>query len=160
MTSATNSVWIAMMDHMFNFWSHCHSPEEFLNWICTCSESLRRCSIRFPDDWWTRFIGSQLLYSLRDNCITPWGNWLLCYGMHQGELSDLPGAPKPFANSDQICCPDEKSDDSSVITGNDFHAPISPRCLASRSITTGIITNPGPVSTSEWKGEILKHCGQ
>lgn len=45
--------------------------------------------------------------------------------MHQGELSDLPGGPKPSANPDQICCPDEKSDDSSVITGNDFRAPIS-----------------------------------
>lgn len=47
--------------------------------------------------------------------------------MHQGELSDLPGAPKHFANSDQICCPDEKSDDSSVITGNDLRDPISSR---------------------------------
>lgn len=160
MTSASNSVWIAMMDHMFNFWSRCHSPQEFLNWICTCSESLQRCSIRFPDDWWTRFIGSQLLYSLRDNCITPWGNWLLCYGMHQGELSDLPGAPKPFAISDQICCPDEKSDDSSVITGNDFRAPISARCFISQSIATRIIPNSGPVSTREWQREILKHCSQ
>lgn len=101
MTSASDSIWIAMMDHMFNFWSHCHSPQDFLKWICTCSKSQRRCSIRFPDDWWTRFIGSQLLYSLRDNCITLRGNWLLCYGMHQGELNDLPGAPKPFANSDR-----------------------------------------------------------
>lgn len=69
-------------------------PQEFLNWICTCSLSLRRCSIRFLDDWWTRFIGSQLLYSQRDNWITLWGNWLLCYGMHHGKLSNLPGAQK------------------------------------------------------------------
>lgn len=87
-------------------------PQEFVNWICTCSLSLRRCSIRFLDDWWTRFIGSQLLYAQRDNWITLWGNWLLCYGMHHGKLSNLPGAWNPPLNWDQISCySDEKFDD-------------------------------------------------
>lgn len=73
-------------------------PQEFLNWICTCNKTLRKCSIRFLDDWWTWFIGSQLLYSLRANWITLWGNWLLCYGMHHSKLSKLPGAWLPPPN--------------------------------------------------------------
>lgn len=94
-------------------------PQEFLNWICTRSLSQRRCSIRFLDDWWTRFIGSQLLYAQRDNWITPWGNWLLCYGMHQGKLSNLPGAWKPPLNWDQISCYWWKVWCLCFVTGND-----------------------------------------
>lgn len=96
-------------------------PQEFLNRICTCSKPLRRCSIRFLDDWWTRFIGSQLLYSLRANWITLWCNWLLCYGMHHGKLSNPPAARLPLPNWDQISYyySDEKFDDCVIITGND-----------------------------------------
>lgn len=67
-------------------------PQEFLNWICTWSYSLKGYSIRFLDDWWTWFIESQLLYSQWDNWVTLRANWLLCYGMHHGKLSKLPGA--------------------------------------------------------------------
>lgn len=62
-------------------------PQEFLNRICTWSYSLKGCSIRFLDDWWTWFIESQLLYSQWNNWVTLWANWLLCYGMHHGKAT-------------------------------------------------------------------------
>lgn len=97
-------------------------PQEFLNWICTCSLSLRRWSIRFLDDWWTRFIGSQLLYSQKDNWITLWGNWLLCYGMHHGKLSNLPGALKNLLQTEigYHVALMKSLMTVVVITGNDF----------------------------------------
>lgn len=97
-------------------------PQEFLNWICTCSLSLRRWSIRFLDDWWTRFIGSQLLYSQKDNWITLWGNWLLCYGMHHGKLSNLPGALKNLLQTEigYHVALMKSLMTVAVITGNDF----------------------------------------
>lgn len=86
----------------YNFLKPHSSPEESLNRVCTyCSQPSEIRSIRFPDDWWTWIIGSQLLYPLRANWITLRGHWLLCYGMHHGKLSNLlPGArlplPKPY----------------------------------------------------------------
>lgn len=129
-------------------------PQEFLNWICTCSLSLRRCSIRFLDDWWTRFIGSQLLYSQRDNWITLWGNWLLCYGMHHGKLSNLPGARKP-PNWDQIsCCSDEKFDDWCCHYRKWLSFLITPHHrLAIESVAVWIIVNPGSGSSMIWQSD-------
>lgn len=66
-------------------------PRGLLNWICARSKPLRTRSIRFVDDWWTCFTRCQLLYPLRANWITWWANWLLCYGMHQRKLSNVPG---------------------------------------------------------------------
>lgn len=82
-------------------------PQEFLNWICTWSYSLKGYSIRFLDDWWTWIIESQLLYSQWDNWVTLRSNWLLCYGMHRGKLSKLPGArtASPELGSDTMLFP-------------------------------------------------------
>lgn len=82
-------------------------PQEFLNWIWTWSCSLKGFSIRFLDDWWTWLIESQLLYSQWDNWVTRRANWLLCYGMHHGKLSKLPGAwtASPELRSDIMLVP-------------------------------------------------------
>ena len=92
--------------------------------------------IRFVDDWWTWFIGSQLLYSLKDNWITLCCNWLLCYGMHRGKLSNLPGAWLPPLNWYQISYySDEKFDGFVILTGNDFLFSLRLIVLRLKSIT-------------------------
>lgn len=81
----------SVMDHEFNLWCPPSLLQEFSNWICAWSRSLKGCSIRFLDDWWTWFIESQLLYSQWANWVTLWANWLLCYGMHDRQATWTPG---------------------------------------------------------------------
>lgn len=69
------------------------APEEFFKWIYTCNQPPGRCSIRFLYDWWTCSTGSCILLGLIE--LHYRGNWLLCYGMHIGKLSNYlePGCP-------------------------------------------------------------------